>query len=231
VSRGQHNGSVLPYSRLSRPGPLLFLPRCSSVALKRLSGTWFIYLTKIKISLRSLTGIHEMAFVCTSVKHEHMLPNYASSLLNDKSDLPNVEHSFLFLRVASCWVYHYNVFGFRQSKLYFSNVFYYYYYIPTKCFGPFGPFSGGIYEYIYTRIYWLLPKELRIRCRKNSSLGSNQYIHSTWRWCVGAETCSGYIIVKVELEVKLRPTVVGPSWCQAPIWDPRTTFLPPWNFL
>jgi hypothetical protein len=40
-------------------------------------------------------------------------------------------------------------FGVRQSQLYFSNVFYYYYYIPTTCFGPYGPSSGGIYIYIY----------------------------------------------------------------------------------
>jgi hypothetical protein len=30
----------------------------------------------------------------------------------------------------------YTLFGFRQSQLYFPNVFYYYYYIPTTCFGP-----------------------------------------------------------------------------------------------
>jgi hypothetical protein len=50
----------------------------------------------------------------------------------------------------------YSLFGFRQSQLYFSNVFCYYYYIPTACFGPYGPSSGGIYLYVY----WLLPKEL-----------------------------------------------------------------------
>jgi hypothetical protein len=33
-----------------------------------------------------------------------------------------------------------------------------------------------------------------------------------------------------EVEVKLQPTV-SQSWCQAPIWDPRTIFLSPWNFL
>jgi hypothetical protein len=49
---------------------------------------------------------------------------------------------------------HYNLFGFHQSQLYFSNAFYYYYYIPTTCFGPYGPSPGGIY------IHWLLPKEL-----------------------------------------------------------------------
>jgi hypothetical protein len=36
----------------------------------------------------------------------------------------------------------------------FTNVFYYYYYIPTTCFGLYGPSSGGIY------IYWLLPNQL-----------------------------------------------------------------------
>jgi hypothetical protein len=38
VSRGQHNGSPRPYSRFSRPEPLLFLPSSSSVVLTRLSG-------------------------------------------------------------------------------------------------------------------------------------------------------------------------------------------------
>jgi hypothetical protein len=36
-----------------------------------------------------------------------------------------------------------NLFGFRQSH--FSNVSYYYCYIPTTCFGPYGPSSDGIY--------------------------------------------------------------------------------------
>jgi hypothetical protein len=38
VPRGQHDGSLRPYSRLSRPEPLLFLPSSSSVVLTRLSG-------------------------------------------------------------------------------------------------------------------------------------------------------------------------------------------------
>jgi hypothetical protein len=37
VSRGQPNGSPRPYSRLSRPEPLLFLPGSSSVVVTRLS--------------------------------------------------------------------------------------------------------------------------------------------------------------------------------------------------
>jgi hypothetical protein len=37
VLRGQHNGSLRPYSRLSRPEPLLFLPSSSSVVLTRQS--------------------------------------------------------------------------------------------------------------------------------------------------------------------------------------------------
>jgi hypothetical protein len=36
--RGQRDGSLRPYSRLSRPEPLLFLPSNSSVVLTRLSG-------------------------------------------------------------------------------------------------------------------------------------------------------------------------------------------------
>jgi hypothetical protein len=38
VSRGQCNGSPRPYSRFSRPEPLLFLPSSSSIVLTRLSG-------------------------------------------------------------------------------------------------------------------------------------------------------------------------------------------------
>jgi hypothetical protein len=38
VLRGQRDGSIRPYSRLSRPEPLLFLPSSSSIVLTRLSG-------------------------------------------------------------------------------------------------------------------------------------------------------------------------------------------------
>jgi hypothetical protein len=38
VSRDQRDGSLRPYSRFSRPEPLLFLPSSSSVVLARLSG-------------------------------------------------------------------------------------------------------------------------------------------------------------------------------------------------
>jgi hypothetical protein len=38
VSRGQCQGSPRPYSRLSRPEPLLYLPSSSSIVLMRLSG-------------------------------------------------------------------------------------------------------------------------------------------------------------------------------------------------
>jgi hypothetical protein len=38
VSHGQRDGSLRPYSRVSRPEPLLFLPSSSSVVLTRLSG-------------------------------------------------------------------------------------------------------------------------------------------------------------------------------------------------
>jgi hypothetical protein len=38
VSRGQRDESLWPYSRISRPEPLLILPSSSSVALTRLSG-------------------------------------------------------------------------------------------------------------------------------------------------------------------------------------------------
>jgi hypothetical protein len=39
VSRGHRNGFPRPYSRISRPQPLFFLPSSSSVVLKRLSGS------------------------------------------------------------------------------------------------------------------------------------------------------------------------------------------------
>jgi hypothetical protein len=38
VPRGQRDGSLRLYSRLSRPDPLLFLPSSSSIVLTRLSG-------------------------------------------------------------------------------------------------------------------------------------------------------------------------------------------------
>jgi hypothetical protein len=38
VPRGQRDGSLRPYSRISRPEPLLFVPSSSSVVLTRLSG-------------------------------------------------------------------------------------------------------------------------------------------------------------------------------------------------
>jgi hypothetical protein len=38
MSRGQRDGSPLPYSRISRPEPLRFLPSSSSVVPTRLSG-------------------------------------------------------------------------------------------------------------------------------------------------------------------------------------------------
>jgi hypothetical protein len=41
VPRGQRDGSLRPYSRLSRPEPLLFLSSSSSVVPTRLSGPHF----------------------------------------------------------------------------------------------------------------------------------------------------------------------------------------------
>jgi hypothetical protein len=38
VPRGQRDGYLRPYSRISRPEPLPFLPSCSSIILTRLSG-------------------------------------------------------------------------------------------------------------------------------------------------------------------------------------------------
>jgi hypothetical protein len=38
MTHGQHDGSLRPHSRLSRPKPLLFLPSSPSIVLARLSG-------------------------------------------------------------------------------------------------------------------------------------------------------------------------------------------------
>jgi hypothetical protein len=38
VSRGQHDGSIVPYSQFSSPEPILFLQSNSSVVLTRLNG-------------------------------------------------------------------------------------------------------------------------------------------------------------------------------------------------
>jgi hypothetical protein len=38
VLLGQRGGSLGPYSRFSRPEPLIFLPSSSSIVLRRLSG-------------------------------------------------------------------------------------------------------------------------------------------------------------------------------------------------
>jgi hypothetical protein len=38
IIRGQRDGALHPYSRISRPEPLLFLPSSSSIVLTRLSG-------------------------------------------------------------------------------------------------------------------------------------------------------------------------------------------------
>jgi hypothetical protein len=38
VSSSERDGSLRPYSRISRPEPLIFLPTSSSVVLTRLSG-------------------------------------------------------------------------------------------------------------------------------------------------------------------------------------------------
>jgi hypothetical protein len=43
---------------------------------------------------------------------------------------------FLFLRVASCCIYYYNLWGRRQSQQYFFEYFFNYYFIPTTCFVP-----------------------------------------------------------------------------------------------
>jgi hypothetical protein len=49
VSRGQRNGSLRPYYRISRPEPLLLLPSSSLIVLTRLSGPCFRPVTSQKI--------------------------------------------------------------------------------------------------------------------------------------------------------------------------------------
>jgi hypothetical protein len=44
VPRGQHDVSLRPYSRISRPGPLLFLASSSPIVFTRLSGPRFVIL-------------------------------------------------------------------------------------------------------------------------------------------------------------------------------------------
>jgi hypothetical protein len=53
VSRGRHSRSLRPYSRVSRPEPLLFLPSSSSLVLTRLSG-----LVRKSASARNRTRNH-----------------------------------------------------------------------------------------------------------------------------------------------------------------------------
>jgi hypothetical protein len=92
--------------------------------------------------------------------------------------------------------------GRRQSQLHFSIIFYCYY-IPTTCFGPYGPSSGGIYIYIYT--YWLIPKELfllqRISC---SCLDYQLYIYISFMfWRFFAAVCM-YLVDMISLLLLLQ---------------------------
>jgi hypothetical protein len=52
---------------------------------------------------------------------------------------------FLFLWVASCCVYYYNIFWVPSIATVFFKCFHYYYYIPATCFSTYVPSSGGIY--------------------------------------------------------------------------------------
>jgi hypothetical protein len=65
VLRGQHDGSLRPYSRLSRPEPLLFLSSSASVVLTRLSGYsqfFLYYLRYVHVILHPTTALGK----CTS---------------------------------------------------------------------------------------------------------------------------------------------------------------------
>jgi hypothetical protein len=55
--------------------------------------------------------------------------------------------NFVFLRVASCCVYYYNLWGGGALSIaaVIFRMSFYYYFIPTTCFDPLGPSSGGIY--------------------------------------------------------------------------------------
>jgi hypothetical protein len=64
VSRGQRNGSPRPYSRFSRPEPLLFLPNSYSVVLTRLSGPRSRPTTSQKISGSAGNRIQDL-WICS----------------------------------------------------------------------------------------------------------------------------------------------------------------------
>jgi hypothetical protein len=60
VLRGQRDGSLLPYSRLSRPEPLLFLPSSSSVVLTKMSAVRCTkYSLHTKVKLNSVAWVRE----------------------------------------------------------------------------------------------------------------------------------------------------------------------------
>jgi hypothetical protein len=54
-------------------------------------------------------------------------------------------YNYLYRLLRLNPTFNYNLFWVNQSQLYFSNVFYYYY-IHTTCFGPYGSSSGEIYK-------------------------------------------------------------------------------------
>jgi hypothetical protein len=57
VPRGQRDESLQPYSRISRPEPLLFLSSNSSIELTRMSGPSSIFLHSYKWSSQTIVYI------------------------------------------------------------------------------------------------------------------------------------------------------------------------------
>jgi hypothetical protein len=63
VLSGEHNGSLWPYYRISRPEQILFLPSSSSIVLTRLSGP-VISLKKVKVKLSQCLTKHYATKAC-----------------------------------------------------------------------------------------------------------------------------------------------------------------------
>jgi hypothetical protein len=99
----------------------------------------------------------------------------------------HVLNFFLFLRFASYCVYYYTVFGFRQSQLYFSNIFLLLLLHTPYTFRPLRAiFRWDIY------IYWSFHKVL---FSYNGPVVFVFAIDCTFFRPVGTETCSGYVII------------------------------------
>jgi hypothetical protein len=112
---GQRNGSPWPYSRFSRPEPLIFLPSSSSIVLTRLSGPRSRPNTSHKVC--SAGNRTRDLSICSQelwpldhrggpVALEHRLNSYSSSFLGScPGSNPVGQLLFSFLGVEWDWVY------------------------------------------------------------------------------------------------------------------------------